>query len=54
MQVHDELVLEVPKNKINEVSKIIKEKMENVIKLNVPLIVDVKIGDNWLEMSRVA
>ncbi len=53
MQVHDELILEVPKNEVGKISKLLKQEMESVIKLKVPLIVDVKVGNNWLEMTRV-
>jgi len=47
LQVHDELVLEVPKNELNKVAKFVKQTMENVYKLPVPLIVDLEIGNNW-------
>lgn len=49
LQVHDELVLEVMDNEVDIVADIVKQTMENVVKLEVPLIVDVKIGDNWAE-----
>ena len=51
IQVHDELVFEVPENKILESSLRIKEIMENVIKLDVPLKVDIESGKNWLELK---
>ncbi|BCD91715.1 DNA polymerase [Francisella halioticida] len=47
MQVHDELVFEVEKNKVEEISAKIKEIMEDAIKLSVPLEVNVDTGDNW-------
>jgi DNA polymerase-1 len=47
MQVHDELVLEVPGGELEEVKRQLRELMQNVAKLNVPLIVDVGVGDNW-------
>ncbi|MEK6244413.1 MAG: DNA polymerase I [Pseudomonadota bacterium] len=47
MQVHDELVLEVPENELNEVKEKVRELMQSVAKLEVPLIVDVGVGDNW-------
>ena len=47
MQVHDELVLEVPGGELEEVRKQVRELMQNVAKLNVPLTVDVGVGDNW-------
>jgi DNA polymerase-1 len=47
MQVHDELVLEAPENELAEVKEKVRELMQNVAKLNVALIVDVGVGDNW-------
>ena len=49
LQVHDELVFDVPKNEVDSLSKMIKEEMENAFKLDVPLVVDIGIGNNWLE-----
>lgn len=49
LQVHDELVFDVPKNEIEGVSKLIKEEMQNAFKLEVPLDVEIGIGENWLE-----
>ena len=49
LQVHDEMMLESPKDEIEEVKKIIKEKMENAVKLNVPLIADISEAENWYE-----
>ena len=51
LQVHDELVFEVPDGEIEEMEKIVREKMEEVIKLNVPVKVQVKVGKNWLEAA---
>jgi DNA polymerase-1 len=47
MQVHDELVLEVPEKELDEVKEKVRELMQDVAKLEVPLIVDVGVGDNW-------
>ncbi len=47
LQVHDELVFEVPEEELNATSDIVKNTMENAAKLDVPLIVDSGIGDNW-------
>jgi len=47
MQVHDELVLEVPENELEETKKQVRELMQDVAQLDVPLIVDVGVGDNW-------
>lgn len=49
MQVHDELVFEVLEKDVLEVIPLIKEHMISVIKLDVPLAVDIGIGDNWDE-----
>ncbi len=51
LQVHDELVLEVKESEIEKYSKRIVNIMENITKLDVPLIADVKAGDNWGEME---
>jgi DNA polymerase-1 len=50
MQVHDELVLEVKEDCVDEVSKILKETMESVVKLKVPVKVEVHAGKNWGEV----
>ena len=49
LQVHDELVFDVPKYEIDEIKILIKEEMENAFKLEVPLVVDIGLGSNWLE-----
>lgn len=49
LQVHDELLFEVPEKEVATIEKVVKEKMESVVKLDVPLIVDVKHGLNWSE-----
>ena len=47
LQVHDELIVECDTNDAEIVSKIMKETMENVIKLDVPLKVSVESGTSW-------
>ena len=47
MQVHDELVLEVPENEIPSVKATVQQLMQSVHKLDVPLVVDVGVGENW-------
>ena len=47
LQVHDELVFEAPPAEAERVSKMVKHEMETVHELDVPLVVDVGIGDNW-------
>lgn len=49
MQVHDELVFEVKAERVDHYSQLIKAEMEKAMKLHVPLIVDVGVGDNWDE-----
>ncbi|WP_250656414.1 DNA polymerase I [Alkalimarinus coralli] len=49
MQVHDELVLEVREDLVNEVTAGLKEKMESAANLDVPLLVETGVGDNWDE-----
>jgi DNA polymerase I len=49
LQVHDELVFEAPENEAQRVCAIVKEEMEGVMKLNVPLKVDINGGKNWAE-----
>ncbi len=49
LQVHDELVLEVPASEVEQVAKIVKEAMEQSVSLKVPLEVDVNVGKNWAD-----
>ena len=49
LQVHDELVLEVPEPEVETISALVRERMENVLPLGVPLRVDVGSGRNWRE-----
>ena len=49
MQVHDEVVIDTPRSEIDRVKHIVKEAMEGVAALRVPLIAEVNSGDNWLE-----
>ena len=49
LQVHDELILNVYKDELEEVKDLVVEKMENVMKLLVPLEADVNIGESWYE-----
>jgi DNA polymerase-1 len=49
LQVHDELVFEVLPSEWEELEPQIKSVMENAVSLTVPLIVDVRAGDNWME-----
>ncbi len=49
LQVHDELVFEVKKTELEKVKKIVTDKMKNAIKLNVPIEVEVGVGENWFD-----
>ena len=49
MQVHDELVFEVPENEVEDTEKLVKNVMEGVVELTVPLQVDVDTASNWEE-----
>jgi len=49
LQVHDELIFNVKNNELEKVKKIVKEIMENTIKLSVPLEVDIEVGTNWYD-----
>ena len=49
LQVHDELVLEAPENETERVAALVREKMESAAALDVPLVVDVGTGPNWLD-----
>jgi DNA polymerase-1 len=53
LQVHDELVFDVKKDKLISFSAMVKNKMENVLKLEVPIKVDLKAGKNWSEMEEL-
>lgn len=49
LQVHDELVFDALKSETDEVVPLVKELMENALPLNVPILVETGIGDNWIE-----
>jgi DNA polymerase I len=49
MQVHDELLLEVPQGEVDQVAKMIKHEMETAVSLDVPLVADVGVGENWMD-----
>lgn len=49
LQVHDELIVDAPREEAVEVAKILRDSMENVLKLSVPLLVDVSTGKTWFE-----
>lgn len=49
MQVHDELIVETYDDEVEIISKLMKEAMENVVKLDIPLVVDLNVGNSWYE-----
>ena len=53
LQVHDELVLEVPEDEVRTVAPLVRDIMEGAYQLDAPLKVDMKVGKNWLEMEEI-
>ncbi|MFC1500941.1 DNA polymerase I [Elusimicrobiota bacterium] len=53
LQVHDELLFEIKKSDLDEAIILIKNEMENAVKLNVPVLVDIKTGKNWSDMDKI-
>jgi DNA polymerase I len=51
LQVHDELVFDVPEAEVDEVRELVQHEMEHVIELSVPLVADVGIGANWRDLK---
>ena len=49
MQVHDELLVEVPDKEVEKVTEILKHEMETAVSLDVPLVADVGVGENWMD-----
>jgi DNA polymerase-1 len=49
LQVHDELLFDAHKDEVEELKPVIKELMENALLMNVPIIVEIGTGDNWLD-----
>lgn len=54
LQVHDELVFEVKKELVGKYSSIIKDCMENIVSLSVPLEVEIEIGENWGNLNKLS
>ena len=50
LQIHDELIFEVPQKEVETMNKLVKEEMENVIKLHVPLRVSIETAESWGDM----
>lgn len=53
LQIHDELVFEAPEDQVDSLISLAKEEMSTALELNVPIVVDAKAGDNWLDAERV-
>ncbi|WP_003543981.1 DNA polymerase I [Desulfotomaculum nigrificans] len=53
LQVHDELIFDVPESEVNELVDLVRDCMENALPLDVPLVVDVKLGPNWYEVKPI-
>jgi DNA polymerase-1 len=51
LSVHDELLFEVPRDEVDPLAAIVRETMEGALPLSVPLIVDIKVGDDWESMT---
>jgi DNA polymerase-1 len=53
LQVHDELIFDSPPEEIDRLKELVKHCMENALLLDVPLVVDIKIGRNWYDVKKV-
>ena len=51
LQVHDELLFDVPEAEVDQVSGLVKQEMENVVQLTVPIVADVGVGQNWRDLK---
>ena len=51
LSVHDELLFETPRDEVDQLAAIVREQMEGALPLDVPLVVDVKVGDDWESMT---
>ena len=51
LSVHDELLLQVPRGDVDELATLVRETMEGALPLSVPLVVDIKVGDDWESMT---
>jgi len=53
LQVHDELLFEIKKHLVREVELKVREIMEKVYEISVPIVVDSKIGEDWADMEKI-
>jgi DNA polymerase-1 len=51
LQVHDELVFEVPENEVKQMTALVRDKMEHVHEVRVPLLVEISVGKNWRDLK---
>jgi DNA polymerase-1 len=51
LQLHDELLFEVPRSELADTARQVRQVMEGIVRLKVPLTVDLRIGENWGEMN---
>jgi len=51
LQIHDELLFEVPEEEVDELSHLAKKEMEGAVSLNVPVVADIKVGKNWRDLE---
>ena len=51
LQVHDELLFEVPAEEKDEIAALVRAEMEGVVKLKVPLVADLAFGPNWRDLK---
>ena len=51
LQVHDELLFDVPEKEVEQVKQFVRHEMETVIQLKVPVVVDCGVGPNWRDLK---
>ena len=54
MQVHDELIFEVPEQELQNYASLIQRQMQTAVELRVPLLVSAKAGPNWYELKKLS
>jgi DNA polymerase-1 len=53
MAIHDEIMLEVREDMLMEIAVWLKDVMDNVVTLDIPMVSEIKAGDNWAEMQKI-
>ena len=51
LQVHDELIFDVPEKEVDTMQALVREEMEGVVELKIPLKVDMGVGVNWFDLK---